>query len=96
MRGGLIKAFLGISRYMHVLKFDSLIIALYTHSPIEYISKTKMKIKGVWGDKMANRFGSVEWQNEQADRILQKIMEGKELDSLDNAFIAVQSEHNKR
>lgn len=42
---------------------------------------------------MANKFGSVAWQQEQADAIMAKVCNGIALDDFDKAFITVQQQH---
>jgi len=36
------------------------------------------------------KFGSVEWQNEMAQRAMMKFLKGEKLDSTESAFISVQ------
>jgi len=43
-----------------------------------------------------NKFGTIEWQQEQLNSIMNKIRDSIELSASDKAFIEVQKEHNKK
>ncbi len=42
------------------------------------------------------KFGTVEWQEEQRRKVLNKLSKGEKLDSLDRTFVEVQLLHNRK